>query len=103
MNDLHYFSDLGLDIVDHGLDEFWEIISWEQINKYPADLILLDARAGVLTVDEFSSIGTWAALPAVQAGQVGPWYAGAPYSYIGLVPIMQELTALINASNPDLV
>lgn len=103
MNDLHYFSDLGLDIVDHGLDDFWEIISWEQINKYPADRILLDSRAGIMTEDEFSTIGTWAALPAVQAKQVGPWYAAAPYSYIGLVPIMEDLAAQIRASDPDLV
>jgi iron complex transport system substrate-binding protein len=104
MPDLHYFADLGLDVVDHQTDDFFELLSWEEINRYPADVILLDARKGMPTADDLStSVPIWNTLPAVQAGQLGSWYAGAPSSYGRLVPIMDELTALIEASDPGVV
>ena len=34
----------------------------------------------------------------VQAGQLGPWYAGAPYSHKRFAPIMRELAEIIRAS-----
>ena len=105
MVDLHYFHDLGLDIVDHSTedDNFFALISWEQIGQYSADIILVDARTSQEDLEKVSSIALWNALPAVQAGQVGKWYAAAPYSYDRLVPIMQELTEMINNAQADLV
>lgn len=103
MTDLHYFRDLGLDVVTHGADDFFELLSWEQANTYPADLILVDARSAQLSPEQLADIPTWSALPAVQAGQIGPWYAGAPYSHARLVPIMQQLTEFIRASRADVV
>jgi iron complex transport system substrate-binding protein len=104
MVDLHYFRDLGMDIVspEVGVDGFWELLSWEQANKYPADLILVDARNDQV-VEEVATVGTWEALPAVKAGQLGPWYAGAPYSYARLAPMMIELAGIIRDCDPDLV
>jgi iron complex transport system substrate-binding protein len=104
MPDLHYFADLGLDVVDHQTDDFFELLSWEEINRYPADIILLDARKGYPTPDELStSVPIWNTLPAVQAGQLGNWYAGAPSSYGRLAPIMDELAALIASADPNVV
>lgn len=103
MIDLRYFHDLGLDIVDHGIDDFFELLSWEQANKYPADLILVDARGGAEAMEGVVDIETWANLPAVQAGQVGAWYAAAPYSHARLTPIMLELAELIRNSRADVV
>ena len=105
MVDLYYFHDLGLNIVDHSTenDDFFALISWEQIGQYPADLILVDARITQEDLDKLGSVALWNALPAVQAGQVGKWYAAAPYSYDRLVPIMQELTELIANARTDLV
>ena len=104
MVDLFYFKDLGLDIVvpETGEDGFWELLSWEQANKYPADLILVDARNDQV-VQEVATVGTWESLPAVKAGQLGPWYAGAPYSYARLAPMMRELAGIIRDADPDLV
>lgn len=96
MVDLNYFRSLGLDLVTHTTDNFLDLLSWEQINRYPADLILVDARNVQLQADELAvEVPTWNALPAVQAGQVGAWYAAAPFSRKRLIPIMQELTELI--------
>lgn len=103
MVDLFYFKSLGLNIVQPDVDDYWHLISWEQINLYPADLILIDARVNQDGVDELDSIGVWSSLPAVQAGQVGFWYAGAPYSRQRLVPTMLELAALILDSEEDVV
>lgn len=104
MVDLYYFRELGLDIVvpTTGTDGFWELLSWEQANKYPADLILVDARNDQV-VQEVEAAGTWKSLPAVQANQIGPWYAGAPYSYARLAPMMRELAGIIRAADADLV
>lgn len=104
MVDLFYFRELGLDIVvpDTGEEGFWELLSWEQANKYPADLILVDARNDQI-VQEVDAVGTWESLPAVKAGQLGPWYAGAPYSYARLTPMMRELAEIIRESDADLV
>lgn len=97
MTDLHYFADLGLEIVDHDGDSYFKEISWEELASYPADLILLDARSSSLPEAEMPAV--WQTLPAVQAGQTGKWYAGAPYSYSRLVPIMDELAADIDRSS----
>lgn len=103
MTDLRYFADLGLDIVTHETEDFFESLSWEQANKYPADLILVDQRPGLLTQEQLNAIPTWTSLPAVQAGQVGPWYAGAPYSHHRFAPIMRELAEIIRNSRDDIV
>jgi iron complex transport system substrate-binding protein len=105
MVDLRYFRDLGLDIVtpETSVDGFWELLSWEQANKYPADLILVDARIYAASLDEYSGIATWQSLPAIAADQIGPWYAGAPYSYARLAPMMLELAGIIRDADADLV
>jgi iron-desferrioxamine transport system substrate-binding protein len=75
MIDLHYFQDLDVEA-----DEFFQIISWEEINRYPADLILVDVRETQTGTSSFADVATWKTLPAIQANQIGPWYAGAPVS-----------------------
>ncbi|MCO5176100.1 MAG: ABC transporter substrate-binding protein [Thermomicrobiales bacterium] len=102
MIDMWYWRDLGLDLVEPETDDYWEILSWEQANKYPADLILVDARS-IDQLGELDSIGTWTSLPAVAAGQIGPWYAGAPYSYVQLAPTMRELAGIIRDADANLV
>lgn len=98
MTDLRYFRDLGLDIHTHSTDDFFKVLSWEQVNQYPADLILIDQRDFENSAELLAGIGTWQALPAVQAGQIGPWYAGAPYSHKRFAPIMRELAGIIRTS-----
>ncbi len=98
MNDLMYFQELGLHIVDHDLDDWFKEISWEEIGNYPADVILQDAR-NTSTLQELSStIPILGTLPAVKAGQTGWWYAGAPSSYGRLAPIMDELSGVIESA-----
>lgn len=103
MTDLNYFSTLGLEVIKPDVDDFFEPLSWEQAGKYPADLILMDERTAAGVADTLKKIGTWQSLPAVKAGQTGPWYAGSPYSHKRFAPIVQELAGIVGKSSPDLV
>ncbi|MEU9123494.1 ABC transporter substrate-binding protein [Streptomyces sp. NPDC048506] len=68
------FESLGLDVVKPtGGNRYMERLSWEVVDRYPADLILLDVRSSSLQPADLSSNGLWRSLPAVRAGQLGPW------------------------------
>lgn len=101
--DLIYFQELGMDVVPVEGGEFWDALSWEQVNKYPADLILNDARTQSLTIEQLSEFETWRALPAVTAGQVADWYPEPSYSFAAYAPILRELASVIRAADPAVV
>lgn len=95
--DLAYFRGLGLQFGGKTGDgaTYFENLSWEQAAKYPADLILYDARTQALTADALKTHPTWTALPAVQAGQIAKWHPETPFSHAQYVPVLQELTAAV--------
>ncbi len=73
---------------------WWESLSWENVGKYPLDVILYDARTQALPQAELlKTQPAWAALPAVKAGQVIDWYSEAQYSYQGYTPQLTNLAA----------
>ncbi|MDQ3578147.1 MAG: ABC transporter substrate-binding protein [Actinomycetota bacterium] len=104
-SDVSYFGKLGLDLVapTEGEAPTWETISWEQVSKYPADLILTDARDQALSQSDLAKIPTWAQLPAVRAGQLGLWHAETPMSYQKLTPALIELTEVVSKARTDVV
>lgn len=83
--DLSYYASLGLNLItpDSPKDgEFWEYLSWENADKYAADVIMWDirnqsGRPDVIKKDKPS----FAELPAVQAGQLVQWNYVSPPSY----------------------
>ncbi|WP_240930166.1 ABC transporter substrate-binding protein [Streptomyces coryli] len=100
--DLRYYASLGVDFVtprkrDKG--GYWESASWESLDRYDADLIIVDRRTGNLQPDQLKkSKPTWRDLPAVKAGQVIPWQNEAPPSHAGYAPLIEQLaTALQDA------
>lgn len=103
MADLAYFKALGLDVVTPETTELWETLSWEEAGKYPADIIFTDARSFSLTPEELAEIPIFAALPAVQAGQVAPWQIEYIPSYQALTVILNDLAAVIEAADPEVV
>ncbi|MFI9168097.1 ABC transporter substrate-binding protein [Streptomyces lincolnensis] len=99
--DLAYFKDLGVEFVEgRKSDEwgFWEFLSWENADKYHADLILVDNRANAMTPDQLAKKSTWRQLPAVRAGQTVPWSMEERYSYAGYVPVLEQLAAAVKKS-----
>ncbi|MEU7022402.1 ABC transporter substrate-binding protein [Streptomyces sp. NPDC046203] len=99
--DTLFFQELGVDlVVPDKLDPsgWFELLSWENVDKYKADVILLDNRTSALQPEALKAKPTWAALPAVKAGQVFPRVTEPVYSYAKCAPLLEDLAkALENA------
>ena len=98
--DLSYFQQLGVEFVKptNVQGGFFESLSWENADKYPADLILLDDRTAALQPEDLTGKPTWTSLPAVKAGQILGWASELRYSYTALGPVVSGFaTALQNA------
>lgn len=97
--DLRYYKQLGVEFVtpeNPGGRGFWEESSWETIDRYEADVVMVDRRTGNLQPDELQETKpTWRRLPAVAAGQVIPWQSEAHHSYAGQAPLIEALTAAL--------
>lgn len=102
--DLIYFQKMGLNLVKPTSEgSYFEELSWEEARKYPADLILHDARPSVITPAQLTEIPTWNELPAVKAGQVGPWRAEAAFSHLRFGGILEELAGIVERCRTDVV
>lgn len=99
--DLTFFKELGVDMVqptklDQG--DFFESLSWENADKYPADLLLLDDRSSQLQPGDLAAKPSWVKLPAVKAGQITPWSSEPRYSHAGCAPLLERLAAAITTA-----
>lgn len=96
--DLSYFQKLGVDMVvpNNVKGGFFENLSWENADKYPADVILLDNRTATLQPKDLASKPTWSRLPAVKAGQVTPWLSEPRFSYAGAAPLIESLATALH-------
>lgn len=100
--DLIYFSELGVDLVvpdnpDEG-GAYFESLSWENTDKYDADIILLDDRTVSLQPDDMKDEPGWATLLAVKAQQLSTWQAIPRYSWAGMTPALEQLTRVLGDS-----
>jgi iron complex transport system substrate-binding protein len=96
--DLRYFKELGVDIVvpkKISKQGFYEELSWENADKYKADVIMLDNRPQALQPKALTSKPTWSDLPAVKADQVTTWDAEPRFSYAGAAPLLEKLAGAI--------
>ncbi len=94
--DLRFYVQLGVPLVSaKAADPYWDTVSWKHADKYPADGILYDARVVTLPFSTAKSIPSFAALPAVRAGQVGKWRADPPPSYQAYTSVLNELATTI--------
>ncbi|WP_042378012.1 ABC transporter substrate-binding protein [Streptacidiphilus melanogenes] len=96
--DLAYYRGLGVDLVtpDKVQGGFFEPLSWENADKYGADLILLDSRSSALQPKDLTGKPTWQRLPAVRAGQVVPWLSEVRFSYAGCAPLVEQLAGALD-------
>jgi iron complex transport system substrate-binding protein len=102
--DLLEFQRLGLAIVKAGgPDDYWEMLSWEQAGRYPADVIFHDERPHSLQPDALRRFPTWTALPAVRAGQVYRWNAETVLSHRGFAAALSELAGHVRAARANVV
>lgn len=98
--DLEYFKALGVNFVEPPADVlkasggWFENLSWENVDKYPADLILMDNRTSAIQPADITE-GTWKQLPAVKAGQVIARDPEPILSYDKCAPILENLATAI--------
>ncbi|MET9294569.1 ABC transporter substrate-binding protein [Streptomyces sp. NPDC003077] len=96
--DIMYYKSLGVDIIvpDH-LDkgDYFESLSWENADKYKADVLMLDNRTATLQPKDLAAKPSWSKLPAVKAGQITPWSSEPRFSYAGAAPLIEQLAKAI--------
>lgn len=91
--------DLGVEFVDPAdPDVYWEQLSWETADRYPADLILLDRRTYNPRAEDLADFPTWNALPAVAADQVMQWNPEPIYSHVGAAVELEALAEALSSA-----
>lgn len=92
--DLKYWKDeLGLPIVQPDPDEqgYFEPLSWEEADKYPADVFLYDDRVGDAGLQLFQDQPVFQTLAAAKNEAYVPWTSVAPPSYDAYADIFERL------------
>ncbi|MET8577170.1 ABC transporter substrate-binding protein [Streptomyces sp. NPDC005012] len=98
--DLEYYKALGVNIVEpdaKAIEEsggWFESLSWENVDKYEADVIIMDDRAQAIQPADIAE-ATWEKLPAVKAGQVIARSPEPILSYAKCTPLLNDLAEAI--------
>ncbi len=105
--ELSDFTGWGLELVvpdnpDDGF-EYWETLSWENADKYQADLLIVDERSYPDNLDQAAAQPTWSSITAAAADSVAVWPAYWVRTYDDYAGALDDLTAAIEAADPDLV
>jgi iron complex transport system substrate-binding protein len=105
--ELSDFVQWGLDVVvpddpDDGF-EYWETLSWENADKYQADLLIIDERGYPANLEQAEEQPTWRSLDAAAAGAVAVWPAFWVRTYDAYASALEDLTASIEAADAQLV
>ncbi|AZQ34942.1 ABC transporter substrate-binding protein [Streptomyces cyaneochromogenes] len=98
--DLEYFKALGVNFVEPPESAkkegggWFESLSWENVDKYPADIIMMDDRSSTIQPADITE-ATWKKLPAVKAGQVIARSPEPILSYAKCTPLLTSLAEAI--------
>ncbi|WP_405882239.1 ABC transporter substrate-binding protein [Streptomyces sp. NBC_01136] len=98
--DLEYFKALGVNLVEPSAKAlkasggWFENLSWENVDKYPADVIVMDDRSATIQPADITE-ATWKKLPAVKAGQVIARSPEPIVSYDKCTPLLDNLAEAI--------
>jgi iron complex transport system substrate-binding protein len=99
--DLSYWVDeLGLPItVPDKPDEggYFESLSWENADKYPADIFLYDDRVGETGLTQLAGEKVFGTLEAAKNDAYVPWSSVAPPSYQAYADLMDRLAKDLGA------
>ncbi|GAB3690139.1 ABC transporter substrate-binding protein [Saccharopolyspora tripterygii] len=98
----YYVKELGLPITsprepDQASGGYYERLSWEKANAYPADIMLWDARSASMTPEQMKQNPVFAATPAAAANRFVEWDAVAPMSHASYAKIMNKLADQIES------
>jgi iron complex transport system substrate-binding protein len=101
--DLEYFKALGVNFVEpaeaakKASGGWFENLSWENVDKHPADIIMMDNRTSAIQPADITE-ATWKKLPAVKAGQVIPRNPEPILSYDKCAPLLEDLAKAIESA-----
>lgn len=101
VGDVGQLRTLGVNIANDGsptASTYWEELSLEQALFYPADVIYIDQYGEWKTLEDLKQHPTTSKLPAVIAGQAGPWARDLPLSYVGLTEFLDTTLAQLRAA-----
>jgi iron complex transport system substrate-binding protein len=97
--DLLFLKNQGLNLITPKFDAkepHWEVLSWEQADKYPVDVVLYDVRNPSFFTTDLAKYPTLAKLPAVGARQVLSWNPETPTSWAAFAPAVRELAGKLS-------
>ena len=97
--DLAWYQSLGMTIVEpDGANpgDYWEELRYEQAGLHAADVFFSSSRAESPTLDELSALPTFAAHPAIAAGQIGSWNQDFIMSYQGLTAALTSMIPVLS-------
>lgn len=93
---LKYYQDIGVSFTKiGGKDYYWEILSWENADRYEAD-IYLNATRNSYSTEQLGDQPTFARLTAYQDGQIHDWES-LPMDYPSQTKYMEELAGWLSA------
>ncbi|GAB1329494.1 ABC transporter substrate-binding protein [Streptomyces sennicomposti] len=101
--DLEYFKALGVNLVEPPEQAkakgggWYESLSWENVDKYAADIIMMDNRTSAIQPAAITQ-ATWKKLPAVKANQVIARNPEPILSYDKCVPLLEDLAKAIETA-----
>lgn len=101
--DLEYFKALGVNFVEPSASVlkasggWYESLSWENVDKYKADIIMMDDRTATIQPADITE-ATWKKLPAVRAGQVISRSPEPILSYDKCVAMVENLAKAIETA-----
>ncbi|MFD1661873.1 ABC transporter substrate-binding protein [Streptomyces caeni] len=101
--DLEYFKALGVNFVEppasalEASGGWYENLSWENADRYPADIIMMDNRTSAIQPAAITE-ATWKKLPAVRAGQVIARNPEPILSYDKCAPLLDDLAQAIESA-----
>ncbi|MEV7389938.1 MULTISPECIES: ABC transporter substrate-binding protein [unclassified Streptomyces] len=101
--DLEYFKALGVNFVEPPESAkkqgggWYESLSWENVDKYKADIIMMDDRSATIQPADITQ-ATWKKLPAVKAGQVIARSPEPIFSYDKCVAMVENLAKALETA-----
>ncbi len=102
--DLITYQQLGMDIVEPDTDEqYWQTLSWEEADTYPADVILADSRGG--SIDQILEVipDGIEDLAPISAGQLARWEVMLAPGWANLARVLTDLTEVVENADPNIV
>jgi iron complex transport system substrate-binding protein len=105
--ELSDFASWGLGLIvpdtpDEGF-EYWESLSWENADKYQADLLIIDERGYPANLAQVEAQPTWELLDAAAAGAVAVWPAYWLRNFTDYAAALDQLAASIEQADEHLV